>query len=645
MKKLLLIVLFSPIFISLYAQSSQDYFAKDAILANAVLETKNSGYTDSHGYINFDNQIGSSAAWNVFMASADSQTITIRYANASSLNRFMFMTVDSAQNLKIDFPPTSSWTQWEVVSVKVSLKEGLNRVQFESGMNEGGPNLDFINVTGEPGTIQYSLNINSTGGEILLNPSGGLYDANTQVQIEALPFENYEFIEWSGDFLSKDNPASVTMNSNKSITAVYDFVFDTTITEFENTPVGFASLNGGTNGGEGGEVVIIKDAQSFFDLMHARENKIFTPLIVYIDSAIVGFDDMIDIKRTSNISVLGLGQNAVIQGFGIKVVESNNIVIRNIKFADAKVDEKDALTIDESYNIWIDHCTFTDSPSVDPDRNNHDGLLDIKRGSYNVTVSNCYFTNHRTVALLGHSVKETNDVNLKVTYYRNWFDGTNSRNPRVRYGKAHVLNNLYTNITAYGIGVTCGCSVMVEGNFFENTQIPVLISQVNDPGETLSGDPVGYAKASGNFILNSGTIAENLDLFDFTPSDYYEYTVDSGYTVKSIVQKLAGAGKLNITTSAKEESDSKPLEFELSQNFPNPFNPVTQIKYSINKASHVSLDIYDVLGNIVIHAADGFHQIGNYSKNIDMRDFSSGVYIYRLQSENKILSRKMLLLK
>ena len=96
---------------------------------------------------------------------------------------------------------------------------------------------------------------------------------------------------------------------------------------------------------------------------------------------------MVDLKRTGNISLLGRGTDAKIFGFGIKIVESSNIIVRNIEFADCRVEEKDALTIDRSRNIWIDHCSFSDDPDIDPERDDHDELLDIKKGSHNVTIS------------------------------------------------------------------------------------------------------------------------------------------------------------------------------------------------------------------------------------------------------------------
>lgn len=88
-----------------------------------------------------------------------------------------------------------------------------------------------------------------------------------------------------------------------------------------------------------------------------------------------------------------------------------------------------------------------------------------------------------------------------------------------------------------------------------------------------------------------------------------------------------------------------PVEFKLEQNYPNPFNPETIIKYSINKESQVKLDIYNILGQKVMNVIDEVKKAGTYEVKINMRNYSSGVYFYRIITDNNIESKKMLFLK
>ncbi len=88
-----------------------------------------------------------------------------------------------------------------------------------------------------------------------------------------------------------------------------------------------------------------------------------------------------------------------------------------------------------------------------------------------------------------------------------------------------------------------------------------------------------------------------------------------------------------------------PEEFSLSQNHPNPFNPVTEISFSLPQANQVSLDVYNITGQKVAEIASGQFEAGNHSVTWDASGQASGVYFYRLQAGEFEATRKMLLLK
>lgn len=87
------------------------------------------------------------------------------------------------------------------------------------------------------------------------------------------------------------------------------------------------------------------------------------------------------------------------------------------------------------------------------------------------------------------------------------------------------------------------------------------------------------------------------------------------------------------------------LEFTLDQNFPNPFNPNTLIKYSIPKSSQVSLKIFNTLGQEMETLVNEEKQVGTYEVNWNASNLQSGVYFYRLQAGDFIQTKKMILLK
>ena len=88
-----------------------------------------------------------------------------------------------------------------------------------------------------------------------------------------------------------------------------------------------------------------------------------------------------------------------------------------------------------------------------------------------------------------------------------------------------------------------------------------------------------------------------------------------------------------------------PDHYELSQNYPNPFNPSTTINFTIPKTSHVELFIYNLLGEKVSEVVNENLNRGNYTRNINLQDYSSGIYIYKLRSEDFMQIKKMILLK
>jgi subtilisin-like proprotein convertase family protein len=103
--------------------------------------------------------------------------------------------------------------------------------------------------------------------------------------------------------------------------------------------------------------------------------------------------------------------------------------------------------------------------------------------------------------------------------------------------------------------------------------------------------------------------------------------------------------KYSTPIAVKNKNNPVPDKFVLYQNYPNPFNPVTVIKYSVPKANHVSLIIYDVLGREIKTLINGYQQAGTYSINWDASENASGVYFYRLSADGYSETKRMVLFK
>lgn len=275
-------------------------------------------------------------------------------------------------------------------------------------------------------------------------------------------------------------------------------------------------MNGGTTGGAGGPTVTVTSGAQL-----VSEAQAAGPRVIQV-SGTVSLSGMNDVG--SDKTIVGLGSNATITGGGLDVDEVSNVIIRNLTFRDW---DDDAINLqDGSHHVWVDHNTFS---------NGDDGAIDIKRESDFVTVSWNRIFNHGKSMLLGHSDGHTADIgHLRVTYHHNWFDGSGSRHPRVRFGDpVHVFNNYYLDNSGYGVASTMDAGVLVEGNYFEDVEHPTHVGfGSSDPGDLVERN---------NVFDNSGAPESTGGGVSPIP---YSYTVDDPTRVPAIVRASAGAGNL-----------------------------------------------------------------------------------------------------
>ncbi len=102
--------------------------------------------------------------------------------------------------------------------------------------------------------------------------------------------------------------------------------------------------------------------------------------------------------------------------------------------------------------------------------------------------------------------------------------------------------------------------------------------------------------------------------------------------------------KVSDTVTGVEE-DGIPRDFKLLQNFPNPFNPTTTIKYAVPKEAHVKLTVYNVLGQEIAVLVNGLKSAGYHTVNFDASNLNTGMYIYKLEAGDFTSIKKMILMK
>jgi len=101
----------------------------------------------------------------------------------------------------------------------------------------------------------------------------------------------------------------------------------------------------------------------------------------------------------------------------------------------------------------------------------------------------------------------------------------------------------------------------------------------------------------------------------------------------------------NVITEVILQSVPLSNHFTLQQNYPNPFNPSTNIKYALPQASHVSLSVFNTLGQRVALLVDGKQEAGYHEVNFNASGLTSGVYFYRIQAGEFTETKKLILMK
>jgi hypothetical protein len=88
-----------------------------------------------------------------------------------------------------------------------------------------------------------------------------------------------------------------------------------------------------------------------------------------------------------------------------------------------------------------------------------------------------------------------------------------------------------------------------------------------------------------------------------------------------------------------------PTEFSLDQNYPNPFNPTTNIQFSLPEASSVKLVVYNLLGQEVATLLNSVMEAGTHKVNFDAANLNTGLYVYKLEANDFVATKKMMLMK
>ncbi|HEX2927306.1 MAG TPA: dockerin type I domain-containing protein [Ruminiclostridium sp.] len=358
-------------------------------------------------------------------------------------------------------------------------------------------------------------------------------------------------------------------------------------------PIGFATMEGGTAGGTGGSEITVKSLSELKNAMSQKKDDT-KPLIVKIDGKITG-SEAVGVKDLQNLTIVGVGKNGELDGVGLNIVRSKNVIVQNLKIHHTLA-PTDCIGIENSNHIWVDHCELynmigdcngdgkvdTKGDISGGDIDWYDGLLDCKNDSSYITVSWNYLHDSFKTSLVGSS--DSDNYDRRMTYHHNLFENCKERLPSYRFGTGHIFNNCFIDVWNSAVNSRMGAKLRVEGNYFEN----VGSGSVNEdsglaagPIGSYSSEEIGYWDVKDNTFVDCKGNQPTTSTCSYTPPYQYSSALTPVGEVKALVTQYAGVGKLDGNTNPSYPDNPE-----------NPSDPGSQIVYG-DVNSDGSIDIID----------------------------------------------------
>lgn len=210
------------------------------------------------------------------------------------------------------------------------------------------------------------------------------------------------------------------------------------------------------------------------------------------------------------------------------------------------------------------------------------------------------------------------------------------------YGGSNCLyhnngnGNKYFNLRCIGsLSNKCGIGAKV---FLKTTIGSNLVTQMREITSQTGGAISGESCLNAVFGLGNASIIDSIIIK--WPSGIIDRY--SQIQTNKFMNAIEGQG----INSINQNISIKPIKFYLEQNYPNPFNPITRIKYKVESKKNVEIIVYDILGKEVATLFKENQNPAEYEVNLDMSNFSSGIYFYSMYVDNNLVdTKKMLLLK
>ncbi len=473
-------------------------------------------------------------------------------------------------------------------------------------------------------------------GQVFLNPPGGTYEQGSEVILTAVPDLGSFFDSWSGDLTGAANPDTIQMSEDKDVTATFPVNPNTIILDCEDFESGFAT--GSTVGthadwfdGGGGPVVTAGNGVAG-SIGLAPANNIFiwtvwkfwwtagglqyvnfqmdfqTDGSGYLDDDRIGWmitDDDVGSSNIFGIQCDPGGSGYCIEGYwdGVSAADKRPHIV-----------DLPALSADAWYRLR--------------------GRVD-KLGSEAAGVEVWLFELDGAgdpAALVAHgSIANTADLGDDAPHSK-YFTGP--------------IWPAFKNYTAAGAAADNACFELV---LIQPTAIDLAAfdAVAGDGQVTLTWRTAAEVSSHSFHIYRNGVRLATVPALG-QAHDYIlvDRRVTNGQSYSYQLSDVDAGGRETMhPVICTVTPTALPIAYSLSQNYPNPFNPSTEITYSLPRQTHVTLKIYNLLGQELATLVDEPKEAGQHSVSWDAFGNASGIYFYRLETEEFSATRKMVFMQ